>query len=227
MILTSRRDSCSRVGQRLAVLTDRQVRGGEQHADALLQLEISFDPIADPQFEVDEEIEDRVLVALAPTGVGGPEQLADEVPHRVRSFPLGFGHVTGRLGDLLLVFRALLLVLRDSPRGVRLVSLGKGVGLGALGPIALAIRLEVHPCRGCESQHQAHDDSSTREDPDSVPLGVLAQSIERARRPRLDDLVVPKPRDVRRELRRSRVAPRPILLERLHHDPVQVTANQS
>ena len=61
--------------------------------------------------------------------------------------------------------------------------------------------------------------------PDPVAADELFGLVQAARRAGDDRLMVEEPVDVRFELRGGAVAPRPVLLQRLHHDPVEVAAD--
>ena len=59
-----------------------------------------------------------------------------------------------------------------------------------------------------------------------MPARPFPQPVERGRRPRAHRFMPQMPHDVLRERRRRGVAPPGFLLQRLHHDPVEVTFEQ-
>ena len=128
--------------------------------------------------------------------------------------------------------------------GIRLrigASLRAGAGLGqqvvlqevihglrnfrlAVCPVALerdTTRLDSR-CRRERDEHR--DERRCRRDADAMPPNELADAIPRARRACENRLVVEMAPEIRREIRDRSVPARPILLERLHRDPVEITS---
>ena len=66
-----------------------------------------------------------------------------------------------------------------------------------------------------DTGRQREDDGDGADHQRAMPPRELPQLVRRARRPRRDRLVLQVPPDVRRQLRRRRVAPRLVLLQRL------------
>ena len=82
------------------------------------------------------------------------------------------------------------------------------------------------PGRADDAAHQGQDDRGGRQDRPLVPPHELPQPVAHRRRTRRHRLVVQVALEVHRQAVGRLVAPVAVLLQRLHHDPVEVALDQ-
>ena len=178
----------------------------------------------------------------------GVEQLHRpfELPLRLRIVaqrPIGLAH---RQSDRRLRQRLLSELALDRPRGAVQERSYSHIGVAppALGRLVREVRLaeqvvlqeladrggvplgpqRAHRLPGADRgpRHQQHHAGRGRERADTVPAQELRDAVARGGRAGLDRLVVEIALDVSRQRARRLVASRAVLLERFHHDPVEL-----
>ena len=105
--------------------------------------------------------------------------------------------------------------------------LGDGLGLGEslFGQLLRLGGPDGLPGAETDAQDQRGEDHRRGAEPDLIPPPCLFHPVGGARRPGQHHLVVEMPPEVVREAVGGFVTAGPVLLQRLHHDPVEVAAN--
>ena len=196
---------------------------GVNPAESLHQRRLGFGKV--PHLEADplpprvEKVPDREGAAPESPGIGPLEE-----PHEAVGDPpgrLGFLERLG-LGGL----RPLQVRLREFPLGFLVGPRLDGEGAARLGFDAQTVRLGVEEGHPDSESRGEEDEGGDAGEGDPVAHGQLPQAVERARRPGRHDLPSQVPLHVGGEALGRLVAPRPVLLQGLHHDPVEIAANE-
>ncbi|MEX2114327.1 MAG: hypothetical protein WD845_14130 [Pirellulales bacterium] len=101
-----------------------------------------------------------------------------------------------------------------------------------LGPRRLGHLLGVRGANGLRDARDGADGyrrehEHRRRQRDAIAARKLAKTVCRRRPARLDRLVAQVPLDVACQVAGRRVAPRAVLLQRFHHDPIEIAAHRA
>ena len=204
----------------LAVQTQAAVRGAHQGTDGGLDFRLVRQPRTEVPVEVVEQLADGVVPALDFVRIRGREHVVDEREHRLGALLLGLRFRGAGFG-------ALALPGLGRFRCARGLGLPRRVGRGQLLRLCLPVRLAHARVGEAAAQEQRGHDHHTRDRAHAVSHEVLPQPVPGARGHRADRFVGQEPADVLREAVGGFVAAAAVLLQRLHHDPVEIASDDS
>jgi hypothetical protein len=105
------------------------------------------------------------------------------------------------------------------------ITLCDGFALGLHGTVTFLVCFHQAVGGHDEAGHQRHNDQRAGQHANTVTPDELAQFVGHSWWPSLYRLAIKVSFDVSRQFSSGSVAPGPFLLERLHHNPVQITAH--